>query len=115
MLSVSMPPAQFPAPSNQFSGRIHPGRVEFVFGDGYLYYGPENAITERISATQAISFAGFIRADLVGSAFIGPLDGVIQVFELEDRGLGRLIPRIIGQCRAPNHRFTMTPSSGRLR
>ena len=115
MLSVSMPPAQFPAPSNQFSGRIHPGRVEFVLGDGYLYYGPDNAITERISATQAISFAGFIRAELVGSAFIGPLDGVIQVFELEDRGSGRPIPRIIGQCRAPNHRFTMTPSTGRLR
>jgi hypothetical protein len=115
MLSVSMPPEQFPAPSNQFSGRIHPGRVEFVFGDGYLYYGPDNAVTERISATQAISFGGFIRAELVGSGFIGPLDGVIQLFELEDRGSGRPIPRLIGQCRAPNHRFTMTPSTGRLR
>jgi hypothetical protein len=113
MLSVSMPPEQFPAPSNQFSGRIHPGSVEFVFGDGYLYYGPYNAITERLSATQAISFAGFIRAELVGSGFIGPLDGVIQMFEVSD---GAIPPyRLIGQCRAPNHRFTMTRSTAGLR
>ena len=112
MLSVSLPPPQFAAPSNQFSGRIHPGAVEFVFGDGYLYYGPENAITERLSATQAISFQGFIRAERAGSALIGPLDGVIQMFEVSDR-----IPpyRLIGQCRAPNHRFTLTPGTGRLR
>lgn len=114
-LSVSLPPPQFAAPSNLFSGRIHPGTVEFVFGNGYLYYGPENAITERLSATQAISFEGFVRAERSGSALIGPLDGAIQVFEISDSGSGRPIPKLIGQCRAPNHRFTMTPSTGRLR
>ena len=114
-LSVSLPPPQFAAPSNLFSGRIHPGTVEFVFGDGYLYYGPENAITERLSATQAISFEGFVRAERSGSALIGPLDGAIQVFEISDSGTGRPLHKLIGQCRAPNHRFTMTPSTGRLR
>ena len=112
-LSVSLPPPQFAAPSNQFSGRIHPRTVEFVFGDGYLYYGPENAITERLSATQAISFEGLVHAERSGSALIGPLDGVIQLFEISDVGSGRPY-RLIGQCRAPNHRFTMTPSTGRL-
>lgn len=114
-LSVSLPPPQFAAPSNHFSGRIHPGTVEFMFGDGYLYYGPENAVTERLSATQVISFEGFVRAERSGSALIGPLDGAIQVFEISDNGSGRPIHKLIGQCRAPNHRFTMTPSTGRLR
>ena len=113
LLAVSLPPAQFAAPSNQFSGRIHPGTVEFQFGDGYLYYGPDNAITERL-ATQAISFQGFVRAERSGSALLGPLDGVIQVFGLSDSGSGRF-NKLTGQCRAPNHRFTMTPSAGRLR
>lgn len=114
-LSVSLPPPQFTAPSNHFSGRIHPGTVEFVFGDGYLYYGPDNGITERPSATQAISFEGFVHAERSGSALIGPLDGVIQVFEISDSGSGRPFYKLIGQCRAPNHRFRMTPSTGRLR
>jgi hypothetical protein len=114
-LSVSLPPPQFAAPSNQFAGRIHPQTVEFVFGDGYLYYGPENGITERVSATQAISFEGFVHAERSGSMLIGPLDGVIQVFEVSDSGSGRPFYKLIGQCRAPNHRFTMTPSTGRLR
>jgi hypothetical protein len=114
-LSISLPPPQFAAPSNHFFGRIHPGTVEFVFGDGYLYYGPDDAITERLSATLAISFQGFVHAARSGSALIGPLDGVIQVFEISESGSGRPIPKLIGQCRAPNHRFTMTPSTGRLR
>ena len=114
-LSVSLPPPQFAEPSNHFSGRIHPGTVEFMFGNGYLYYGPENAVTERLSATQAISFEGFVRAERSGSALIGPLDGAIQVFEIVDTRSGRPIHKLIGQCRAPNHRFTMTPSTGRLR
>jgi len=114
-VSVSLPAPQFAAPSNHFSGRIHPGTVEFVFGDGYLYYGPDDAITERLSATQAISFQGFVHAARSGSALIGPLDGAIQLFEISDSGSGRPIHKLIGQCRAPNHRFTMTPSTGRLR
>lgn len=113
-LSVSLPSPQFAAPSNHFSGRIHPGKVEFVFGDGYLYYGPENAITERLSATQVIAFEGFVRAERSGSALTGPLDGAIQMFETSESGLGRPY-KLIGQCRAPNHRFTMAPSTGRLR
>ena len=86
-----------------------------MFGDGYLYYGPDNGITERVSATQAITFAGFVHAVRSGSTLIAPLDGVIQVFEISDNGSGRPFYKLIGQCRAPNHRFTMTPSTGRLR
>jgi len=113
-LSVSLPSPQFLAPSNHFSGRIHPATVEFMFGDGYLGYGPDNGITERVSASQEITFEGFVRAERSGSALIGALDGEIQVFEISD-GSGRSISRMIGDCRAPNHRLTMVPSAGRLR
>ena len=114
-LSVTLAAPQFAPPSHDFFGRIHPATLEFVFGDGYLGYGPDNGITERVSATQAITFEGYVHAERSGSALIGALDGEIQVFDVSDSGSGRPIYRLIGDCRAPNHRFTMTPSTGRLR
>lgn len=104
-LVVMLTGPEFAAPSNRFSGRIHPDGIEFQFGDGYIGYGPDDAITEHISSTQALSFEGAVHAVRSGSTLIGRLDGDVQAFE------HAAFYRVIGDCRSSNHRFTMAVST----
>jgi hypothetical protein len=104
-LVVTLPGHEFVAPSNRFSGRIMPDGIEFQFGDGYIGYGPDDAITEHISSTQALSFEGAVHAVRSGSTLIGRLDGDVQAFEIH------AFYMVIGHCQSANHLFTMTVST----
>ena len=105
-LHVVGPRPNFMPPSDRFDGRATPGGAEFLLGNGYLGYGPDNAFTAYISPTQALSYEGYVYATREGSAIVGRLDGEIQFFEISN------IARPIGSCRAANHRFSMTAAPG---
>lgn len=105
-LQVAGPGPSFVPPSDRFDGRATPDGVEFLLGNGYLGYGPDNAFTAYISPTQAISYEGQVYATRVGSAVVGRLDGEIQFFEISG------ITRVIGACRGGNHRFSLSAAPG---
>ena len=88
--------------SDRFDGRITPGGVEFQLGDGYFGYGPEKSFASYFAPTQGLSYEGQIYATRVGSTIAGRLDGEILWFEMAPFYKG------LGQCRAGNHRFTMS-------
>jgi hypothetical protein len=110
-LLVTLPAAQFAAPTNQFSGRIKPDLVEFQIGTGYIGYGPDNGITERLSETQVLTFEGTAYTRREGSALIGRLDGNIALYNRETGSAGPFY-RFAGGCTASNHSLAMRASTG---
>jgi hypothetical protein len=111
-LSITLAAPQFAAPTNQFFGRINPNGIEFQLGSGYIGYGPDNGITEHVSATRLLTFEGYVTAQRVGSAVIGRLDGQITAIEILNNGPGAPAYRYAGACVAPNHQFAMRVVTG---
>jgi hypothetical protein len=110
-LTVTLTDPTFAPRSNKFSGRIEPDAINFSLGDGYVGYGPDDAITERISSSLELSWEGVVRAARSGSAIVGRLDGWVQVFDPSRP----FVAQLIGECNAPNNLFSMKPTSGTLR
>ena len=108
-LLVTAPAPSFLPPSDRFEGRVTPDGVEFLLGNGYLGYGPDNAFTAHFSPAQGLSYEGQVYATRVGSTIAGRLDGLITLFERS------AVYTFIGHCRAGHHRFSMSAIAGPTR
>jgi hypothetical protein len=102
----------FSSASDHFKGRILPTGIEFSLGDSYYFgYGPDYAFSVSVSATNVLSYGGYVRAARSGSIVQGSYDGVLGLYEKST------FYRLVGECPS-TQTLTLTPvtaSSARAR
>jgi Carboxypeptidase regulatory-like domain len=102
----------FSSASDHFKGRILPTGIEFSLGDTYYFgYGPDYAFSVSVSATNVLSYGGYVRAARSGSIIQGSYDGVLGLYEKST------FYRLVGECPG-TQTLTLSPvtaSSARAR
>jgi hypothetical protein len=104
-LTLTLTGATILPQANRFTGRVEPGSIEFNVGYGYYGYGVSDGIAEQVSSTQTFVFGGQVQGQRSGTAIIGHLNGVLEVYtatSASNYGLTAL-------CIASNNPVTLTP------